>query len=213
MYNIKSLRSKLEQLKGQQDYLKKKLKQREKDVLQKKKEVSRCEKAIIIFNDAAQKTQQQLEIHISGLVSMALSGVFPQDPYELQVDFIQRRGKTECDLWFARQGSIVSPLAASGYGAVDVAAFALRVASWAISLEKPRNVLFLDEPFKHLKGEEDNERAIQMVKEISHSLNLQIIMVSDERASKESIIAGADAVFEVKKKGKTSTVTKHKGNE
>ncbi|MFP4424781.1 MAG: hypothetical protein ACLFP2_06170 [Candidatus Woesearchaeota archaeon] len=148
----------------------------------------------------ALQTQEQLEYRIASTVTAAQESVF-DDPYGLAVKFEQRRGKTECDLLFERDKQTMDPLASSGYGAVDIAAFALRVAAWSMS-RRTRPVLILDEPFRHLKGSETNRRAIEMTKEISHELGLQIIMISDERAPREDIIEGADKVFEVSiKKG------------
>jgi hypothetical protein len=142
-------------------------------------------------------TQQQLQYHISDITSLALESVF-DDPYELAVEFVQRRNKTECDLYFVRKGNRVDPLTASGVGAVDVACFALRVASWSMNTPHSRPVLLLDEPFKHLKGQEENLRVLDMIKEISKKLQLQIIMISDERIDREATIAATDRLFEVK---------------
>ena len=86
-----------------------------------------------------------------------------------------------------------------------MAAFALRVASWSMQFPRTRDVLILDEPFKHLKGEEANRKVLEMVKEISSKLGLQIIMVSDERISRTATIEAADKVFETSiKKGVTN---------
>ena len=48
------------------------------------------------------------------------------------------------------------------------------------------------------KGIIENRNAIQMMKEISERLRIQIISVSDERASLEEIGKGADRIFEIK---------------
>ena len=69
------------------------------------------------------------------------------------------------------------------------------------------NVLILDEPFKHLKGETANLRVLDMVQQISKKLNLQIIMVSDERISRDDIEEKADRLFLVELKNKVSQVT------
>ena len=154
----------------------------------------------------ALKTQEQIQFHIGDLTSMALEAVF-DDPYELVVEFVKRRNKTECDLYFARDGNKIDPLSASGGGAVDVAAFALRIASWSMTRPHTRNVIILDEPFKHLKGHEANLRVLEMAREVSKKLNLQIIMVSDERIPKEDIIDNADKVFETKIRKGITTVS------
>lgn len=165
-------------------------------------EVRETEIAQAIIQKVAKETQQELEYHISELCSLALSAVF-DDPYELSIEFNDRRGRTEADIDFIKDGEpIGKPLLSSGGGALDVAAFGLRVALWSLSRPKTRNVLILDEPFRHLKGDEANRRAITMVKEISNHLGLQIIMISDERVKQEDIVNGADRVFMVNLKKK-----------
>lgn len=136
-----------------------------------------CEEAQVIIQNVAQVTQQELEYHVGELVTLALAAVF-DDPYELSVEFIQRRGRTETDLWFVRGDAKVDPLSASGGGAVDVASFALRVALWSLAPKKTRPVLVLDEPLKFLKGGELPEKGARMIKEISERLGIQIIMIS-----------------------------------
>ena len=158
-----------------------------------------------IIREVGIKTQQQLQFHISDMTSLALESVFAE-PYELKVDFVQRRNKTECDLLFIREGIDIDPLTASGVGAVDVAAFALRLCAWSMNRPRTRNVQLLDEPFKHLKGIEDNRRVLKMVNELSKQLKIQVIMVSDERIPREDIIESSQRVFEVTKRRGISKV-------
>jgi DNA repair exonuclease SbcCD ATPase subunit len=114
------------------------------------------------------------------------------NPYELKVDFVQRRNKTECDLLFVRDGQTLDPLSASGGGTVDVAAFALRIASWSMARPRSRNVIILDEPLRFLSAD-CQERASKMIKEISDKLGIQFLIVTHE-----SILANyADKTFEV----------------
>ena len=145
-------------------------------------------------------TQQQLSFHISDITSLALEAVFP-DPYALQVEFIQRRNKTECDLYFVRDGEKVDPLSASGGGAVDVAAFALRIASWSMTKPRTRNVIILDEPLRFLSANLQ-ERASSMIKELSDKLGIQFIVVTHE-----PILANyADRTFNVSIKNGISKI-------
>lgn len=203
---IKILRTQLERQKGQQLQIQNTITQTDRTVKEKKRDLSRHEKAREIIREVGIKTQQQLSFHIADITSLALEAVF-NDPYKLIVDFVQRRNKTECDLYFDRDGNRVEPLQASGGGAVDVAAFALRIASWSMQRPKSRNVVILDEPFKHLKGVRENILVLDMVKEISKKLGIQIIMVSDERIDREEIVMRADKVFETRiKKGVTEVL-------
>lgn len=152
-------------------------------------------KALELVKDVALLTQQQLEYHLSDMVSAGLNTVF-DDSYDFVVKFERRRGKTECDLFFKKGEELVDPLRFSGGGACDVAAFALRCASWSMT-KQYRNTLILDEPFSRLKGKEENQRAIQLMKTLSKQLKLQIICINDERISRDMIIEEADRVFEV----------------
>lgn len=101
------------------------------------------------------------------------------DPYELKAKFVERRGKTECDLLFVRDEQEVDPLSATGGGAVDVAAFALRVASWSMQHPHSRPTIILDEPMRFLSVDYQ-EKASLMIKEISEKLGIQFIIITHE---------------------------------
>lgn len=196
MSEVYELRTLLNRKQGQLDQLEKELTNEKKKLKRLEKGVQFSEKARAIIQTVAKETQQSLEYHVGELVSLALSGIFP-DPYKFVVEFVERRNKTECDLSFERAGEKVHPFDASGGGAVDVASFALRSSIW--SLGNSRNVLGLDEPFRFL-SRELQPRACEMLREISHRLGLQIIMITHS----PDLIEGADRVFKVslKKKGK-----------
>lgn len=178
--NLQSLRINLEQKKGQQKEIKGNIHKSKLAVRESERNLRIHEQAREVIQKVGLETQQQLEYQISEITSLALEAVF-DNPYKLIVQFVQRRNKTECDLFFERKDSRIDPLSASGGGAVDVAAFALRIASWSMQNPKSRNVIALDEPFKHLRGEKENQRVLEMIKEISTKLNLQIIMIGDDK--------------------------------
>ncbi len=203
--NIQDYRNKLERKKGQRDQLSSSISDTKQKIRTLEKDVLNIEKAHTIMKRVAQRTQQQLQYHISEIVTLALAAVF-DEPYEFEIDFVERRGKTEADLFFVKGGEREEPLDASGGGVADIASFALRVAMWNLQNQKSRCCQILDEPFKHIKGVDANRKAIQMVKEISNRLKLQIIMVSDERAPIEDIEKGADKVFRVSIKNGVSQV-------
>lgn len=147
-----------------------------------KKQIKRLNRELVISKQAqviiqvvAQQTQKQLEWHISEIVSLALSSVF-DNPYAFKIKFVVRRGKTECDFFFERNGKQINPVEEASGGAVDVASFALRVALW--SLSKTRNVLLFDEPFKNIndKTRKTHKRIAKMVRMLSRKLKLQFII-------------------------------------
>lgn len=170
-------REQLERQKGKRDQILSDLKETETQIRQLGREAGFCEQAQVIIQEVAQMTQEQLQYQVSELVTLAMASIFT-DPYELQIEFVQRRGRTEADLWFVRNGQKVSPMDATGGGAVDVASFALRVALWSLSRPRSCNTLILDEPLKFLKGGDLPEKGAMVIKEIAERLKLQIIMVS-----------------------------------
>lgn len=165
-----------------------------------KKYQKNLEKAHEILKQVGLQTQQQLIYHISDVTSVALESVF-DEPYKLTLDFVERRGKNECDILFEKNGSKIDPMLASGGGVVDLAAFALRIASWSMQIPPTRSIIILDEPFKHL-SKNLHDRASQMIKMLSDKLGIQFIIVTHET----SLGLSADKMFEVKQRKGISNV-------
>lgn len=201
MISIVQIRQKLEQRKGQKIQLEKALLTLKEQIRLQKRSLHRHEKAREVIREVGIKTQEQLQYHISDITSLALEAVF-NNPYTLVVEFVQRRNKTECDLLFERDGHKIDPLSASGVGVVDIAAFALRVASWSMAKPHSDNVIMLDEPFKCL-SEDYQEKASNMLKEVSKKLGIQFIIVTHQTI----LTSYADKIFEVSIKKGVSKVT------
>lgn len=98
---------------------------------------------------------------------------------------------------FIQNDKEIEPLESSGYGAVDIAAFALRVVSWSLQFPRTRNVIILDEPLRFLSTDKQ-EFASRMIKELSQRLGVQFIIVTHE----DILTQYADKVFTVIKKSK-----------
>jgi len=176
MSQVSEIRNKLEQRKGERSKLVQSISKLSDDILNNKRELHRHEKAHEIIKEVSLKTQEQLQYHIGDIASLALETVF-NDPYELKIEFVERRNKTECDLFFVRDDEKMDPISASGGGAVDVAAFALRIASWSMQTPHTRNTIVLDEPFRFL-SEDHQEKASQMIKEVSRKLGIQFLIIT-----------------------------------
>lgn len=191
---IEQLRDRISRRSGERDRVTADLERARGDLARAESDGVDIETAQALVQHVAKKTQEKLRFRIEELSTLALAAVF-DDPYALKLEFVLRRGRSECELFFERNGERVEPTEASGVGCVDIAAFALRASLWTLRRHRSRPVLLLDEPFKHLKGDAANRLAIQMVRDVSERLGLQIIMVSDERAAASDIEAGADRVF------------------
>lgn len=203
MSDIQIFRNKLEQQKGAKAQLETSLINLQVQLKEKGRSLRQHEQAKEIIRTVGQKTQEQVRFHIEDIVSMALDAVF-ENPYKFAVDFVQRRNKTECDLYFVRDGNKVDPLTASGVGAVDVAAFALRIASWSMSTHHSRNTIILDEPFRFL-SENYQEQAGNMLKEISEKLHIQFLIISHNT----TLASCADKTFIVQIKKGISKVSEN----
>jgi hypothetical protein len=201
----------LEQKKGQIHAIKKELQEYRQDLVTYENDLSDWKETQIFLQIVAKKTQQELEYRFSELLTLAMEGVFGDEAYQIAINFELRRNKTEVDIWFIRDDLKIKPLKSGGFGAADVAAAAFLWTLWCCAKPRSRNVIIQDEPFKHLKGEIANERVLKVVNEISSKLGLQIIMVSDERVSRDMILENADKVFEVRIRNGKSKVTSLQG--
>lgn len=201
MNRIQILRTRIERAKGSRSAVERRLQTTTDSLRDSRRSLHRHEQAREIIREVGLLTQQTLQVHISDITTLALDAVF-DDPYELVVEFVQRRNKTECDLYFERDSMRADPLSASGGGAVDVAAFALRIAAWSMQTPRTRNTIILDEPMRFLSVDLQ-ERASQMIKELSDRLGLQFIIITHE----ETLAQYADKTFEVRLRKGVSKVT------
>lgn len=151
--------------------------------------------ARLILQESARVTQEQVQYRISNLATLAMESVF-DEPYTIGLEFENKYGRTVANLFFERDGEAINPLDASGGGAVDVAAFGLQLSMWTLKVPRSRNLFVLDEPLKWLKGGSLPEKGAEMIRQISHKLGVQIIMVSHIPDQ----IAHADKVFQIVQK-------------
>lgn len=203
MERLLKLKDRLAREKGHLEHVGQQLEEKKSQLTVLKKRQEDILKAREVIQLVAKQTQQKLESHIGNLVSAAEASIY-EDPYEFVVEFVTRRGQTECDLLFKRGMNKWYPLKeeASGGGSIDAACLSLRVAF--MSLEKPRSrpVLLLDQPFGNTSPDYQ-PKCSAMVKRLSEQLGLQIIMISHA----DGIIDSGDRVFEVVKRGGISSVS------
>ena len=208
---LQELKDNLQKLKGKREKVTEELEQAKKNSRIYRRELRTAEKAQLLVQLVAQQTQDQLRYQLTELPRLALQSVF-DDAYDFDVTFEIKRGKVEVEFWFVRDGVRINPKKNSGQGAVDIAGMALRPALWSLRVPRNRPTIWLDEPFKHLKGADANRRALAMLKEICKPRpernwpGLQIVMIADERASREDIAEVADKLFEFRMKGRETKI-------
>ncbi len=205
---IAELKQIVSQHRGKLDYLTKE-KNRVCDLLDTiRLNLNTAEQARLIIQHVSSETQKCLEYHISELVSLALSAVFPE-PYKLRLNFELKRGQSEAHLCFERDGMVLEdPTMESGGGVVDVASFALRVSLWSLAQPRSRATIVLDEPLRFLSRDLQS-KASEMIKELSRRLNLQFLIITHE----PNLLECSDRVFEVSIKNGVSQVETNKGGQ
>jgi len=158
------------------NYVERNLKEEKKALVAAEDNLTDAKEAQILIQQVAQGIQEHAHAKIAGVVTSCLAAVF-DDPYKFTIEFERKRGRTEAKLFFKRGKQQVDPMAATGGGAVDVAAFALRTACLILARPQLRKVLILDEPFRFVSaGYRDRVRAL--MENLSKDLGIQFILVT-----------------------------------
>ena len=130
-----------------------------------------------ITQEVAKNLQEYAHQQISRVVTKCLSTIFAEDAYEFKIKFFQRRGKTEAELLFVRDGQEIDPCTAAGGGVVDVTAFALRLAALILTKPRRRRLIIADEPFRFLsRGYRDKVR--ELLESLSKEMGIQFILTT-----------------------------------
>lgn len=145
-----------------------------------KEHLGHVAEAQVLVQTVAQQAQEHAHTQIATVVSRCLEAIF-EEPYGFKIAFEKKRSKTEARMIFLRDGNEVDPKQAAGGGVLDVAAFALRLASLVLTQPAKRRVLFLDEPLRHL-SHEYRGRAAELFGALAKELGVQFVVVTHFRA-------------------------------
>ena len=154
------------------------LKESKEEAEQTKKKAEETEEARKFLQAVAATVQRHAHGQIAAVVSRCLEAVF-DDPYEFHIEFVEKRGKTEAKMLFARNGNLIDPMSASGGGVVDVAAFAARIACLLLSRPAKRKLLVLDEPFRFV-SRDLRPRVRELIETLSEEMQVQFILVTHD---------------------------------
>lgn len=169
------MKSKIQALRNQVENLRNLKQAEEKSLKKAKKHLNNVLEAQSITQEAAQSIQQLVHRQIADIVNKCLLAVF-DDPYEFVIRFSPKRGKTEAELLFLRDGKEIKDV---GGGVLDVASFALRLSSILLSQKDLKPVMILDEPFKNVsKAKGYLERIPEMMISLSEEFGVQFIQVT-----------------------------------
>lgn len=149
---------------------------------QSQAELYYIQKAQEIILEVAQSVQQEAHKKISAIVSKCLEMVF-DNPYEFEIVFNRKRGKTVADIFLTRNGRRLDPRRSTGGGVVDIATFALRLSCLSLRLPKGRAFVALDEPFKHVSPDL-RPKIAAMLEMLSEELGFQFLISTHMKALK-----------------------------
>ena len=174
---LKTLRTELNKHLSEYTHFKTKVKEEKTSLLKASDHLSSCEEARKLVQIAAQAIQNKVHQKLSSVVTRCLKAVFGEEGYEFRINFLQKRGKTEAQLVFLRNGKEVDPTFSSGGGVLDVASFALRLSCLMLYKPPKRKFLSLDEPWKHLSSE--YRPAVKtLIETLAKELDFQFLIVT-----------------------------------
>jgi ABC-type phosphonate transport system ATPase subunit len=132
-----------------------------------------------VIQETAEAVQRLAHAQIANVVTRCLQAVFGEDAYTFAIKFSQKRGKTEAELLFVRDGQEIDPTEAAGGGVVDVAAFALRLACLLLIRPKRRLFVAMDEPFRFLSA--DHIPAMrELLMTLARDFSIQFLIVTHQ---------------------------------
>lgn len=140
--------------------------------------IEAIEEATELAQGVAATIQNRAHAQIADLVTRCLESIL-DDPYTFHIHFERKRGRTEARPVFVRGGIELDPMTATGLGAVDIAAFALRVSALLLSRPPLRRVLILDEPFRFVSVNL-RPRVRELLESLSRELGIQFVVVTHD---------------------------------
>jgi len=188
---LDKLEKKIERAAGARDQLKKQKKERTQFLRSLKARDKRLRKAQSLLQTAASMTQDQIKMRLCSVVNLALCEVF-QNKCRFDIEFTEKKGTTYAELFFTDGENRTSPLDDNGGGMVDLVSLSLRLTLWSLHHPKLRKVLIMDEPLKFLSRDLIPD-AVGLLRELSDTLNIQIIMVTHD----EQLVEAGDKIFRV----------------
>lgn len=154
-----------------------------------------------LFQTAVKLMYSNLSAKLGDIITEGLTVVFPQSQYKFCIEFVERRGTVEADIYLEDVNhNKYHPLDAVGGGVTDFISLLLRITY--IILSKSENLLVADEPLKFIDRTRIAEAA-KFIKSVCEDFTFQLIMISHIPA----LVEESEKVYEVRKsKGISSAV-------
>ena len=176
---MNQIKNKLIELQGMKKQLSSNISQLESDCATLDQEGVDIQKALLIAQDVAEKTQNQLTIRLSSLVEEAVNSVFEEN-FSFRIEFETKRNQSECRLILSEDGVEHDDILNSyGGGVANVVSFALRLGCFLINSKPTRKCIILDEPTKDLRL--ITHKFYELIDRLSEELGIQFIVIPSEQ--------------------------------
>lgn len=180
---------------------KKALEQCEQELEKEQARLEHLKTARIIIVEAANLTQRYIKTTIEDLVTLSLQSIY-QKQLKFNLEFATVRNRMSC-VPSVMEGDDHYDLEDDlGGGILDVTSVSTRFVLYGIQLHKSRPIFFFDEPLKFVGKGDMLDRAGNILRELSHKSNIQLIIFTHEPQLAEI----ADRAFEITKDNKISRV-------
>ena len=185
---------------GRLTFLREKKKELEVSKASALQEFENITKALVFLQENAMLVQDKITRPIEKLVTKAIRDVFQEDGYDFEMEVRPVKNTTSLEFYFVRNGRRYEPMDCCGYGCIDVASYALRIAIW--SFTGYDKVLLLDQPFTNV-SEKYLDRLGMFLCASSKDLKFQLIIITHVK----KLIEYADRQFTLHKDGEDSRLT------
>lgn len=165
----------------ERDIIKKDIKETEDYIESMKSKLSDIEEAQKLLQKTAKDLQNRLSIKINEFVTYTLEQVFGSGVYEFHMEFVEKRGKTEVEMYLTSSNDGRVDLKdpnniRGGGGCLDIVALALRIAMWSLQ-PKRTNTFIYDQPFTNVSADV-LPRVADLLQELSERMGLQFIIIN-----------------------------------
>lgn len=168
-------------------------------------------KARWVITEVQRLTQEKFKDKFENLISLAIQNVYDR-PITFHLEFERKRNQMECSISLKEtvngKERIFSDIEYDvGGGMIDIISFVSRIVLWNLEKPRSRNVIILDEPMKNMGKLIDIGG--QILREISHKLKFQLIIVTHDQA----LIEISDKAWQVEHDGNKSHIKLVKGTD
>lgn len=192
-----SLKTEYDQNKGRLEAFRDELEDLEERLEELDSEIVHKNDIAEVLRKLSVELKSDLKELVEGLTTRALQSIWQEKNVEFELKFEEKRNQIETSFQIS-EGDYVTEniLQEHGGGVADVVAFMLRIVIHQFYEPELPNVLILDEPFKHVRGDDYLKRLGEFIQEMANELDFQIYITTHQ----SELFSYSDRLFTVELK-------------